>query len=196
MAWMLIRLAMEVVGWCVTIPAILLLAYILITSATDTWDQWYRCTTLFILALAFAFASPALAAIPQAEPSAVTDRVDLIETNHLFDDNGKLIFDQLLFWEWDDYKSRHRIVAWRLLKNESMKPRRDYASGRWLAIVTVNDWNAQCRLTEVWASDCRETWTQQDPELLDREHWPHTSRRGLFKPLELRELKFVLKGGE
>jgi hypothetical protein len=32
----------------------------------------------------------------------VRESVDLLELNHFFDDNGRLVFDQLIFWDWHE----------------------------------------------------------------------------------------------
>ena len=47
---------------------------------------------------------------------AVTDRVDLIELNHFYDEQGKLVFDQVIFYDWCNEQCRYNVRAWRLLK--------------------------------------------------------------------------------
>lgn len=101
------------------------------------------------------------------------DRVDLVEANRFHDSDGRLVFEQLLFWEWCDRSGSFRIVDWRLNKG-AIRPRYDYARGEWLAVWTDGD-----TLREVKASCFRETLTQFDPELEDRAKWPQEKRRKL-----------------
>ncbi len=104
------------------------------------------------------------------------DRVDLIEVNHFHDDQGRLVFDQLIFYEWSPQKGRHQVQAWRLLKNSNQKPRRDFASGEY-----VSTWLDGDTFREVRAPAARETWTQYDPELVEREHLAKEKRKDLAK---------------
>lgn len=104
------------------------------------------------------------------------DRVDLIEVNHFHDDQGRLVFDQVIYYEWSPEKGRHQVQAWRLLKNASQKPRRDYRTGQYVATWLDGD-----TFREVRAATMRESWTQYDPELIDREHLAKEQRKDLAK---------------
>jgi hypothetical protein len=104
------------------------------------------------------------------------DRIDLIEVNHFHDDQGRLVFDQVIFYEWSQEKGRHQVQAWRLLKNASQKPRRDFQTGEYVAT-----WLDGETLREVRAPTIRESWTQYDPELVEREHLPKEKRKDLTK---------------
>ena len=64
-------------------------------------------------------------------PVAVTEHVDLIEVNHYFDDGGKPVFDQLIFYNWDESARRYNVVAWRLLKNPNQLPIRNPKNGKY-----------------------------------------------------------------
>lgn len=128
-----------------------------------------------LLCLAFC-AGAAFATLPTHEV-IVTDRVDLVEVNHFHDGQAKLLFSQLLFWQWHERDGKFHIVDWRLVKSEAMEPRRDYARRRYVATIPAGQFSD--RTCEVWADDYRETWTQVDPELIDRESWPIEKRRKL-----------------
>jgi hypothetical protein len=104
------------------------------------------------------------------------DRVDLIEVNHFHDDQGKLIFAQVVFYEWCNQRGRHQVQAWRLLKNAQQKPRRDFATGEYVAL-----WHDGETLREVRSPAVRESWTQYDPELVERAHLPKEKRKDLAK---------------
>ncbi|MFO0821323.1 MAG: hypothetical protein U1A77_25495 [Pirellulales bacterium] len=104
------------------------------------------------------------------------DRVDLVELNHFFDDHGKLVLDQLIFYDWSPAESRYQVRAWRLLKNPAQVPKRDAADGGFVA-----RWHDGMVLRKVYARQFRETWTQYDPELVEREFLAKDKRRDLRK---------------
>ncbi len=99
--------------------------------------------------------------------------VELIELNHSFDEHGKLVFHQIIFWRWSHSAARFQVCAWRLVKQPDAQPRR-----------TANGWRYQWwereHLRQVWAPQYRETWTQHDPEVDDREFLPKNKRAGLY----------------
>lgn len=94
----------------------------------------------------------------------IETRCDVIELNHFYDENGRHIFDQLIYWDWCDVACRFQVRAWRMLKSRSQWPILDRRRGGYVA-----RWFDGERLREVRARAFRETWTQHDPELLERE---------------------------
>ena len=59
--------------------------------------------------LAFLLAS-VCCAFPSDPPLAIVrDRVDKIELNHVYMD-GKLVIDQLIFWNWDTERANWVVV--------------------------------------------------------------------------------------
>lgn len=114
--------------------------------------------------------------VPQ--PGVVDDSCHLIEINHYYDENGKLVFDQIIFWDWHCDGQQH-VCAWRLLKQAEQLPCR--VRGAWRCVWTDGD-----VLRRVTAPAMRETWTQYDPELADREPWPKEKRRELRVPIKTR----------
>lgn len=100
----------------------------------------------------------------------VEDRVDVIEINHFHDDDAKLIFSQIVFYEWRSDLAAFVVRDWRLLKGQC--PRRLPGGGGY--VVTWAD-------GEVWrkvrSRMLVENWTQYDPELLNRELLPKEKRR-------------------
>ena len=125
--------------------------------------------------IVFAIASAALGLNP-ADGVVATDRVDLIEVNHFYDERGRLVFDQVIFYDWSSRESRHQVRAWRLLKKPAQIPYRD-----WLKRDFVSVWHDGEILREVHGDAFRESWTQYDPELLEREFLPKERRRELGK---------------
>ncbi|GIW92823.1 MAG: hypothetical protein KatS3mg110_0864 [Pirellulaceae bacterium] len=108
----------------------------------------------------------------------VTDQVDLIEVNHYFDEHGRHVFDQTIYYEWCPVQGRYQVRAWRLVKSPSQVPSRDPVTGQYSAL-----WHDGGVLRRVFAKSVRETWTQYDPELSEQEFLPKDQRRDLCKPL-------------
>jgi hypothetical protein len=102
------------------------------------------------------------------------ERVDLMEVNHFYDEQGRLVFDQVIFYDWSPEHSRYMVRAWRLVKNPSQLPERDWRDGGYQAV-----WQDGEVLRRVRAASMRETWTQYDPELIEREYLPKERRREL-----------------
>lgn len=128
-----------------------------------------------------------LAAIIPRSPIA-EDAVDVVEDNRTYDeDNGNLLFRQLLFWELANDGSE-RLVAYRVLTHDAER----LLPGN--AAVVFADRIVSHRaapnlvrgpvLRRIEARFVRRTWTQHDPELLDRQFWPQELRREQLPPGE------------
>ena len=104
------------------------------------------------------------------------DEVDLIELNHFYDDRGRLVFDQVIFYDWCPGEGRFQVRDWRLLKSPAQIPRRNWGRGDFLTI-----WHDGDLLREVRSKGIHETWTQYDPELMERENLPKEKRQRLRK---------------
>ena len=107
-----------------------------------------------------------------------TDWADVIEVNHYYDEHGKHVFDQVIFWEWRAEESAFRVIAWRFLRLDNQIPRRDPHRGDFVLI-----WADAKRLRCVRSPHYRETWTQHDPEVIDRRFFAQKLRRGLVRNL-------------
>ena len=105
------------------------------------------------------------------------DQVDLIELNHFFDDRGQLVFDQVIFYDWCSSEGRFQVRDWRLIKSPAQIPRRNWRRGDFLTI-----WHDGDLLREVRSKGIHETWTQYDPELVERQNLPKEKRQRLRKP--------------
>ncbi|PQO44334.1 hypothetical protein [Blastopirellula marina] len=128
--------------------------------------------------VAFAIAAMMAAVSAQPRDPAITDRVDLVEINHYYDPQGRLVFDQVIFYEWSSKNARFDVVAWRLLKTPAQVPTRDWKRGGY-----VTSWRDGDVLRQVRSTQRRETWTQHDPELVERDYLPRELRRGLSRQL-------------
>ena len=138
--------------------------------------------------------------------SVVAERVDRIEVNHVYDNQGNLVIDQVIFWDWNTRKSRFEVVDWRLLRRVRAEitdeQRREWRRavrkttpppvGTWRgghAYPNVNhaqgtyisEWFDE--KTELWrqvtAPIFLETWTDFDRELVERNLLPEKDRRRL-----------------
>jgi hypothetical protein len=94
-------------------------------------------------------------------------RCDWIELNHFYDCGGNHVFSQWIFWDWSGY--RKQVAGWRLVRPATRKVQDgvllyESDSGKFIRV--------RCR-------DCRETWTQFDPEVADRDILPDRDRRGI-----------------
>ena len=96
------------------------------------------------------------------EPIVLEDHVAVLERNHFFDSEGKHVFTQWLFWD-----ENLDLVAWRMAKCETTIDR-----GAML-------WFDDGVFRKVKFHQYRESWTQEDPELRERERMPADLRREL-----------------
>lgn len=113
------------------------------------------------------------------EGGPLSDRVDLIEVNHVFSPEGRPTFAQCIFYTWQN--ERYEVVAWRGLKSADQWPHRNYVRGGFTTI-----WYDGDVLRRVDAYAIRETWTQYDVELAEREILPKHLRRELRQPSQQR----------
>jgi len=104
----------------------------------------------------------------------VRESVDLVELNHFYDEHGRLVFDQVIFYDWSPGDSRYMVRAWRLVKNPNILPVRDWDRGGYRSL-----WQDGEQLRDIHALSFRETWTQYDPELVEREFLPKERRKEL-----------------
>lgn len=107
-------------------------------------------------------------------PDVLRESVDLVELNHFYDFDGRLVFDQIIFQDWSERDARYQVVAWRLAKTPDILPERDFARGGYACV-----WVDGSVVRSVRARDYRESWTQYDPELAEREVLPKERRREL-----------------
>ena len=119
----------------------------------------------------------AFAIAPQED--VARESVDLIELNHFYDEHGRLVFDQVIFYDWSAADARYNVRAWRLVKNPAQLPHRDWSSRGYSAM-----WQDGEQIRYIYSMSIRETWTQYDPELVEREYLPKERRK------ELRTVKF------
>lgn len=122
------------------------------------------------MTLAAAFLVAVLSMGADSDRIALTESVDVVELNHFFDDDGKPVLDQLIFYRWNG--RRHELIDWRNAKTRECLPVRH--GSRWECI-----WVDGIQLRRIRCASMRESWTQWDPELVDREVLPTDRRQKL-----------------
>lgn len=115
------------------------------------------------------------------QETAVKDQVDLVEINHFYDDQGRLVFDQVIYYNWCFQTDRYQVRDWRLLKDPFQIPLRDWRDGGYSS--EWRDPKQRDGLRSVRSTSVRETWTQYDPELEEREVLAQEKRKELQKIL-------------
>ncbi|MFK8114829.1 MAG: hypothetical protein AB8B91_21690 [Rubripirellula sp.] len=120
-----------------------------------------------------------LAGVAPGSPATATpvmrQQVDMIELNHFVDEEGREVFQQVIFYDWSKTQRRFHVRAWRLIKKESQMPQR-----RWEPAGYQCTWHDEGMLRQVWAPKLRETWSQRDPERVNRALLAEDQRLPLF----------------
>ncbi len=117
-----------------------------------------------------------LLSIVPANDGVSRHQCQLTELNHFYDEHGRLVFDQIIFYAIDD-AGAEEVLEWRLLKHPSQVPVRDWQYGGYVSM-----WLDGGQIRKVRTNNLRESWTQFDPELLARDVLPKEQRRGLRRP--------------
>lgn len=99
-------------------------------------------------------------------PREVEISVDCIELNHLYDSEGRYVYDQVILWQKYCDNEQH-VVGWRLVKTPLC-----FTNG--FFILRDGDFDRKIQYKMF-----RESWTQHDPEVVDRGRWPKEKRSGL-----------------
>jgi hypothetical protein len=119
----------------------------------------------------------ALSIVPQDGAEPVSDCVSSIELNHFYDEQGRQVFEQCIFREWNRLAERENVVAWRLVKTPNQIPQFDWSRGCYRTVWFDGDF-----FRDISSRSLTETWTQYDPELYEREFLPKEQRRELSSP--------------
>lgn len=135
------------------------------------------------------FAIILLAALLSTSPReiVVTDSVDLCEHNFFYDSSAKLIFEQLIFYDFNAKENRYDVVAYGLIrgrgdlnyKGKSFIPYYNNQRRQWESL-----WMDGVILRRVTAVAFQRTWLQYDPEHAARFVQPENQRRGLSSILK------------
>ena len=98
-----------------------------------------------------------------------TIECDLIELNHVYDLEGNHQFSQVIAWDWCDNCATFHAAGWQMLENGRTGPKRIFHKNKWRF--------AGRNGSAIEANGFRRTWTQFDPEMIDRQTFPEQLRR-------------------
>ena len=90
-------------------------------------------------------------------------QVDAIEVNRVYNDDGNLWLEQVIFWRWEPAVG-WACEGWRRLDHGRLRK-------------TPHGWRWEEPGLCVEAPLMRQSWTQYDREAVNREEWPVSSRR-------------------
>ena len=121
-----------------------------------------------------------LGSLHPAYPYAHT--VDKMELNHYYDDDGQLVFSQMIYYDWSRQDNRFHVIAWRLCKSREMIPLRIQGTTNYRAI-----WRDGDIIRHTHTTLYVETWTQHDPEIKERTVLPKEYRKGFIKRRERKD---------
>ncbi len=116
--------------------------------------------------------------------ATLRERVDLIELNHFHDENGKAVYDQVIFYEWSASQAKYHVRAWCLVEPK------DVVSKRPIWQESDQSWHVRWHDTNDFADRhiasklFRETWTQVDPERANKKILDERNRVALIKKNE------------
>ncbi len=113
-----------------------------------------------------------LLSIVPHDPGILRESHDSVELNHFYDEHGRLVFDQVIWWDWSCRDERYQVVDWRLVKQPWQVPVMERGGYRCL-------WLDGEQMRCVYSRSYQESWLQYDPELAEREILPKEARRGL-----------------
>ncbi len=107
--------------------------------------------------------------------------VDLIELNHFYDYQGRHVYDQVIFYELSPETGRFQVRAWCLIEDRdtlSRRPVKNVETQRYHV-----DWfdNDQRLLRKITSRLYRESWTQIDPERVNKKILEERSRLALVQ---------------
>lgn len=98
-----------------------------------------------------------------------------MELNHFVDENGREVFQQVIFYDWSKRDRQFHVRAWRLIKSDQQLPVRS-----WDPPMYQCEWSDSGLVKQVTAPSMRETWTQEDPERKNRRILSEDRRIPLF----------------
>ena len=117
-----------------------------------------------MLSMSFVFCVIVCASVSHRGNQSVDEYVDLIELNHFFDQQGRLVYDQVVFYERAPETGKFQVRAWCLVEDREYLNRRPVKNQE-TELYQV-DWfdTDQRLLRKITSRLYRESWTQVDPE--------------------------------
>ena len=109
------------------------------------------------------------------------ENVDLIELNHFYDQTAKHVYDQVIIYEWIESQGCFRVRAWFLVENDGSLeriPRFRRSNQRWEMRWRDKETDLQRQIS---SRHFRESWSQIDPEQIDRKKVGERYRTALIR---------------
>lgn len=152
-----------------------------------TRSDWFYLTVGIIGLIVAVLANLAVGAGPSLVDAVVVhDRADEIVRHHFCDaDDGKQLFEQVVFKEWGDGEAAGRCFAWRMSESGSARqiPHTAFpyttVGGNKRLIFLDDRTSAVSVLRVVDVGAYSRLWTTWDIEAHDRRAWPTDKRREL-----------------
>lgn len=103
------------------------------------------------------------------DPGVIVRRYDVLEINHVYDEQAKHVFSQVLAWRWSDYGLHCQWWMRHEPRYHVIRERDTYSTLIHPSLGATVRVEAPC---------FRETWTQWDREIVDRQCFPPHLRSG------------------
>ncbi len=114
---------------------------------------------------------------------AAVEYVDLIELNNFYDQNGKHVYSQVIFYERTPTTGKFQVRAWCMV-DESLLLNRRPIKNEATGIYSVDWFDSDGKVSRKTTSRLyRESWSQIDPEVLNKKHHPAELRIKLAVPV-------------
>lgn len=124
--------------------------------------------------------------VPLKLANTIAESVDCIELNHYFDKCGKLVYDQVIFYERTPTTGKFQVRAWCLVEDReelNRRPVRNEETG----VYQVDWFDSDKRVKRKITSRLfRESWTQLDPERENKKILDERLRRSLISRIDER----------
>lgn len=113
--------------------------------------------------------------------------VDLVELNHFFDQQGRHVYDQVIFYERHPGNGKYHVRAWCLVEDrESLnrRPVKDVHNDLYRVDWLDTDLRV---LRSIRSKLYRESWSHVDPERTDKKQLDERLRLSLVQPSKRRQ---------
>ncbi len=117
-----------------------------------------------------------LGAVPFDVQGTQIANCDYVEFNRYHDPDGRVVFNQMIFYTWDLRNGRYDVRGWRL--NPDGK---SVVTRNWENLGYVIQWKDTSGVYKLTTDIVRYTYTDFDPELRERDFIPRDRRKPLFK---------------
>lgn len=124
-----------------------------------------------------------ICSVPLRLENHVSEYVDCIKLNHFYDAKGRLVYDQVVFYEWTPTTGKFQVRAWCLVEDREHLNRRPVKNEE-TGIYESEYADSNTRLNRrVQSRLFWESWSQSDPERENKRVFPECLRIELVKKL-------------